>query len=376
MERRLWGLPQTALSSGDYAGAATLLTGAQSYAATRPGSYKETGRGLLAQAYSRIGGVGMTIDKESPLAPLMEILLQLRLGDNERALEAYLERQKLFDKHRDEMPLELILFAAESHVPAGGDENHQRVEDLLAVWLVKNDESKNFSDKEKASVRLLLARNYFKWLRFDAARSEYTTVKNSYPDSEDAVEAEFGIGESFMAQKNYSKAEEIFEDLANSRDSKVIIRAEFMRGLLASNQGDRDRARDIFRSVLERVPDVKLANETLYNLAEVYGVEQRFMDQLQLLRAVGLWAKPPSVGTNPELLSPLSFKTATWESVGAYQHPGEHSHSAGRRCRTSQLDQWRRGGQGLVHGRGADGPGCRIQGRPRSSAQGWRRHHG
>ena len=281
------GFAQTALSSGDYAGAATLLTAAQSYAGNVPGSYKETGRGLLAQAYSRIGGIGMTIDKESPLAPLMEILLQLRLGDNERALEAYLERQKLFDKHRNEMPLELILFAAESHVAAGGDENHQRVEDLLAVWLVKNDESKNFSDKEKASVRLLLARNYFKWLRFDAARSEYTTVKNSYPDSVDAVEAEFGIGESFMAQKNYSKAEEIFEDLANSRDSKVVIRAEFMRGLLASNQGDRDQARDIFRSVLERVPDVKLANETLYNLAEVYGVEQRFMDQLQLLRAVG-----------------------------------------------------------------------------------------
>ena len=45
-------------------------------------------------------------------------------------------------------------------------------------------------NKEKASVRLLLARNYFKWLRFDAARSEYTTVKNSYPDSEDAVEAD------------------------------------------------------------------------------------------------------------------------------------------------------------------------------------------
>ena len=281
------GFAQAALSSGDYAGAATLLTGAQAYAGNVSSSYKENGRALLAQAYSRIGGVGMTIDKESPLAPLMEILLQLRLGDNERALQAYLEQRKLFDKHRDEMPLELILFAAESHVAAGGDENHQRVEDLLAIWLVKNDESKNFTDKEKASVRLLLAKNYFKWLRFDAARSEFTTVKNSYPESEDAIEAEFGIGESFMAQKNYSKAEEIFEDLANSRDSKVIIRAEFMRGLLASNQGDRDRARNIFRSVLERVPDVKLANETLYNLAEVYGVEQRFMDQLQLLRAVG-----------------------------------------------------------------------------------------
>ena len=123
--------------------------------------------------------------------------------------------------------------------------------------------------------------------RYDAARSEFTTVKNSYPDGEEKIEAIFGIGETFMAQKNYAKAEEIFDDLANSRDTKVVIRAEFMRGLLASRQEDRDKARNIFRSVLERVPDVKLANETLYNLAEVYGLEQRYMDQLQLLRAVG-----------------------------------------------------------------------------------------
>ena len=281
------GFAQAALSAGDHVGAATLLTAAQSYAGNVPASYKQNGRGLLAQAYSRIGGIGMTIDKDSPLAPLMEILLQLRLGDRNRALEAYLSQRKLFDKHRSELPLELILFAAESHVAAGGDENHGRVEDLLAVWLVKNGESANFSDAEKASVRLLLARNYFKWARFDAARSEFTTVKNSYPDGEEAIEAVFGIGESFMAQKNYVKAEEIFDDLANSRDTKVVIRAEFMRGLLASRQGDRDKARNVFRSVLERVPDVKLANETLYNLAEVYGLEQRYMDQLQLLRAVG-----------------------------------------------------------------------------------------
>ena len=278
---------QAALTANDHVGAATLLTAAQAYASNVSGSYKENARRLLAQAYSRIGGIGMTIDKDSPLAPLMEILLQLRLGDRERALESYLAQRALFDKHRDELPLELILFASQSHLAAGGDENHERVENLLDIWLLKNGESPNFSDSEKAEVRLLLARNYFKWLRFDSARGEFTTVKNSYPDTPDATEADFGIGETFMAQKNYSKAEEIFEDLANSRDPKVVIRAEFMRGLLASRQGDRDEARDIFRSVLERVPDVKLANETLYNLAEVYGLEQRYMDQLQLLRAVG-----------------------------------------------------------------------------------------
>ena len=122
-----------------------------------PSSYKETGRGLLAQAYSRIGGVGMTIDKESPLAPLMEILLQLRLGDNERALQAYLEQQKLFDKHRNEMPTELILFAAESHVAAGGDENHQRVEDLLANGWSRTTNPRTLATRKRQAYACLTA---------------------------------------------------------------------------------------------------------------------------------------------------------------------------------------------------------------------------
>jgi len=39
------------------------------------------------------------------------------------------------------------------------------------------------------------------------------------------------------------------------RDSLArIVRAEFLRGVLAFRRGDRDEARDIFRGVLERVP--------------------------------------------------------------------------------------------------------------------------
>ena len=78
-----------------------------------------------------------------------------------------------------------------------------------------------------------------------------------------------------MAQKIYEKAGEIFDELANSRFHRIMIRAEFLRGVLAYRQEDRDNARQIFRNVLERMPDAELANETLFNLAEVYGIEQR-----------------------------------------------------------------------------------------------------
>ena len=84
-----------------------------------------------------------------------------------------------------------------------------------------------------------------------------------------------------MAQKVYDQAELVFEKLARSQELDVVVRAEFLRGVLAFRRGDRDEARDIFRGVLERVPNVELANQALFNLAEVYGAEERYIDQLE-----------------------------------------------------------------------------------------------
>ena len=80
-----------------------------------------------------------------------------------------------------------------STIAAGGDENHDRVEDILRGWVVKHSESKQFDDQTKAKVQLLLANNFAKAQRYDLARNEYTTVKNRYPKTPQAIEAEFGI---------------------------------------------------------------------------------------------------------------------------------------------------------------------------------------
>ena len=174
-----------------------------------------------------------------------------------------------------------------------GDKNHEYVEDLLRGWMVKNSESKAIEESTKARVQLLLARNFFKARRYDIARSEFNTVINRYAKTKQAVEAQFGIGETYMAQKVYVQAEAVFDKLAASRDADVIVRAEFLRGVLAYRRGDKDKAREIFRGVLERVPDVSLADQALFNLAEVYGSEERYIDQLNLLRTVGRLGRSP-----------------------------------------------------------------------------------
>jgi TolA-binding protein len=279
---------QAAMGRKDYLASATLVSGMLANILAIDEGRRKSGRDLLTQSYTRLGAAGgAVIDEKSPIAPLLSAALQLRLGDQKLAFDTYLANKKLFDDHRAEVPVDLLVFVCESHIAAGGDENHIRVEDILRAWLIKNADVKEIDDIEKARVQLLLGRNYFRSKRYDLARAEFNTLLNRYPKTPQAVEADFGIGETFMEQKVYDQAEQTFERLAGSRDRDVVIRAEFLRGVLASRRGDRDEARAIFRSVLERVPNVELANQALFNLSEVYGAEQRYVDQLELLRTVG-----------------------------------------------------------------------------------------
>ena len=278
---------QAALTRKDYVTTATLVSGMLAACPTVDEGRRKTGRDMVTQAYSRMGAAGAAIDDKSPIAPLLQAALHLRLGDEKLAFDTYLANLKLFDAHRADVPVDLLAFVCESHMASGGDDNFNRVEEILRAWIVKNSEAKEIDDVEKARVQLLLARNYFRAKRYDLARAEFTTVLNRYLKTPQAIEAEFGIGETYMEQKVYDMAEQTFERLAGSRERDIVIRAEFLRGVLAGRRGDRDAARAIFRSVLERVPTTELANQVLYNLSEVYGAEQRYVDQLELLRTVG-----------------------------------------------------------------------------------------
>ena len=284
---QLMPFAQGAVTRQEYGIAATLLTSMLENLNAANDQRKDQGRAMIGQCYTRLGTVGLTIDENSPLAPLLQAALYLRLGDESLALEAYLANQALFQQHRDEVPVDLLVFVCENLMAASGEENHNKVEDTLRSWLIKNSEAKTVDELLKAEIQYLLAKNFYGAKRYDVARSEYTTVINRYPSTPFATEAEFGIGETFMAQKVYDQAETVFEKLANSRDPEIIIRAEFLRGVLAHRRGDNDEARDIFRNVLERVPNIELANQALFNLAEVYSDEERYMDQLQLLMTVG-----------------------------------------------------------------------------------------
>ncbi len=309
---RLYPFAQAALAKEDPALAAAILNGLLNSIRSVGPDQMADARTLLRKAYGKMGGLSADIPTDSPIAPLLQIVLHLRLGETALAEDAYFRNKELFDAHRQELPVELLLFGAETHIALGTPEDHERAEDILRGWLMKSGEAENVDIRDKSRIQLMLARNYQRALQFDIARAEFTTVLNIYKDQPEAIEARFGIGETYMAQKVYDQASVIFTELAESPVPAISIRANFLLGVLALRQDENESARRIFLSVLENSPDANLANETLYNLAEVYGIEQRFLTQLETLRTVGrlgqeskLWQTPgnalPIVVQDPDL---------------------------------------------------------------------------
>jgi len=278
---------QKAFEQKRYVESATLLTGMLAHVTGSSKESKDEGRSAILRAHSRMGAVGLTIDENSPVAVLLQAALYLRLGDKDKALELYQANAELFMKNRNDLPPDLIEFVC-NHLMLGGDDaGTQQVEDILRGWLVKFTESKEQSQDAKARMQLLLAKNYFKAQRYEVARLEYSTVTNRYSNTPHAIEARFGMGETFMAQKVFDRAGMVFKELENNPDLQISIRAEFLGGLLMFRQDQRDEAREKFQHILERVPNVELANQTLFSLSEIYGLEQRYLEQLNLLRTVG-----------------------------------------------------------------------------------------
>ncbi|SVB52017.1 uncharacterized protein METZ01_LOCUS204871, partial [marine metagenome] len=204
---------QKAFEEKRYMDSATLLTGILAHVTSSSKESKDEGRSAILRAHSRMGAVGLTIDEGSPVAPLLQAALYLRLGDKDKALELYQKNAELFMEKRNDLPPDLIEFVCNHLILRSEDASTQQVEDILRGWLVKFTESKEQSQDDKARMQLLLAKNYFKAQRYEVARVEYSTVTNRYSNTPHAIEARFGMGETFMAQKVFDQAGMVFKEL-------------------------------------------------------------------------------------------------------------------------------------------------------------------
>ena len=228
------------------------------------------------------------IDEKLEWAPLLKSAMSLRMGDPIAAWKAFQANEPLFAKHEDKLPADYIRWTSDRLLQRDDEASRDLAEKILRRWVIANETSTVVPIEEKAKTQLALADYYFKTLRYDLSRSECTSLINRFPTTAEAVDAQFRIGECFLQQKMYVDAAKVFEKMAKSKDKIAASRGEFLLGVLAQQRGDVDDAKARFRNVMDLAPSSDVADGILYRLSELYGQENRFRDELMLLRSIGL----------------------------------------------------------------------------------------
>ncbi|MFM8470112.1 MAG: discoidin domain-containing protein, partial [Limisphaerales bacterium] len=237
---------------------------------------------------SKHGFPAAEIDEKLEWAPLLKSAASFRLGDPIAAWKAFQANEALFAKHEDKVPADYLRWVSDRLLQRDDEASRDTAEKILRRWIIANENSKAVPDEEQAKTQLALADYYFKTLRYDLSRSECTSLMNRFPNTPDAVDAQFRIGECYLQQKMYVDAAKVFEKMAKSKDKLAASRGEFLLGVLAQQRGDTEDAKARFRNVMDLAPSSDVADGILYRLSELYGQENRFRDELMLLRSIGL----------------------------------------------------------------------------------------
>lgn len=242
----------------------------------------------LASLSTKFSFTASEIDGKLEWAPLLRAAESYRMGDPVAAWKAYQENETLFTKHEDKLSADFLRWVSDRLLQREDEASKDAAERILRRWIIANENSTVVPADEKAKTQLQLADFYFKTLRYDLSRSECTSLINKFPNTAEAVDAQFRIGECFLNQKMYVDAAKVFEGMAKSKDKISASRGEFLLGVLAQQRGDADDAKARFRNVMDLAPTSAVADAILYRLSELYGQENRFRDELMLLRSIGL----------------------------------------------------------------------------------------
>lgn len=238
----------------------------------------------MSNCYYKIGGTLVTIDEKSPEAPLLMGDILAQQGEDEIAWDRYLKNKALFDTVQHKLsPTYIHLIAHRLMLQKRGSESVQICRDFF----IKRANDKHVSASDRAGMQLLIGQNYLQEERYELARAEFETCKNLYPNTPEAVDAEFKIGECYVNQKNYDKALEIFEKLSTDKNKTTASKGLLMMGVTYFEKGDLETAREKFREVLELNPSEELSNRVFFEMGDIYLKRAKYTEAKNLFDLVG-----------------------------------------------------------------------------------------
>lgn len=242
---------------------------------------------VMAEALSKSGAVFVQVDPNLPEAGLLWGNIFASAGEDQLAWMKYKENEEIFQKFQHVVSASFIQVIVKHLL------GEKRIKDAINIcrrFIISSANATHLKDSEKAMVQLLLGDAYFKDERYEIARDEYTTVITAWPNTREAIDARFRVGETLMAQKIFGKAEEIFTDLSTYKDEEISARAHLMLGLLYHAEGEMEKAEEKFKEVLALAPKNETADMIMYRLGVVYQSTGKYREALDTLRLIGAYS--------------------------------------------------------------------------------------
>jgi len=252
----------------------------------------------MADALSKSGAVVANVGADLPEAGILWGNIFANAGEPELAWTKYSDNEELFGKYHHLATPAFIQVIVNRLLD---DKKIREAINICRRFMITHAHSTHLEDADKAKVQLLLGDAYFRDERFEIARDEFTTVITMWGNTREAVDAQFRVGETLMAQKIYAKAEEIFTDLSTYRDQEISAKAHLMLGVLYHTMDDLERAEEKFKEVLAMAPKNETADMIMYRLGMVYQVSKKYREALDTLRLIGAYS-----GESKRVVSPGS----------------------------------------------------------------------
>lgn len=137
-----------------------------------------------------------------------------------------------------------------------------------------------------AAAQLQVARlTASEWKSYGAAVGECEKLIKEFPESKEAVEADFLTGQYHYLEGAYDKAAKSLQG-AIERHKAVVntANAEILLALCYANQDDMDRAAQVLRAVAARDSDAAAASKAQYTLGYLLLTHQRYDEAASALR--------------------------------------------------------------------------------------------
>ncbi|MBN1982598.1 MAG: tetratricopeptide repeat protein, partial [Chitinivibrionales bacterium] len=218
------------------------------------------------------------------------VIFETALSDRNRASAAYIRYSRWLSADSSRREQAALNAVALSQANPGSDSLGLDIHQAAANYCQLFPNGRSIDD-----VVLLEGAAYFNRGSYDKAIESYKRIAQKLPPNAKNVEAQFMIAKCFFGLEQWQKASEQFATVGQNPSCDTLRRSEALRYLMQSlflhgkqlfDDKQYEESAAQYANLQRRFPESEVADKALFNAAEAYEQQQKWLDAADLYRRI------------------------------------------------------------------------------------------